>query len=118
MYEEGHNPDSDGAKKYVEVTDETEEAQGGDFGNGYEEGEYAHNPQYYLYCDPDSGKVSKSCWINAKPPGKDESEDDRSLIVDSLSTLIADEAVKNDTLLRAVVSSFYAGIVCSVERSS
>lgn len=36
-------------------------------------------------------------------------EDNRSLIVDSLSTLIADEAVKNDTLLRAVVSSFYAG---------
>ncbi len=78
VYEEGHNPDSDGVKKYVEVTDETEEAQGGDFGNGYEEGEYAHNPQYYLYCDPGSGKVSKSCWINAKPPGKDESEDDRS----------------------------------------
>ena len=40
---------------------------------------------------------------------QDVTEDNRSLIVDSLSTLIADEAVKNDTLLRAVVSSFYAG---------
>lgn len=78
VYEEGHNPDGDGERRYVEVTDETEEAWKGDFGNGYQENDYAHNPQYYLYCDPGSGKVSKSCWINAKPPGKDESEDDRS----------------------------------------
>lgn len=40
---------------------------------------------------------------------QDVSESDRLLMVDSLSTLIADEAVKNDTLLRAVVSPFYAG---------
>ena len=43
------------------------------------------------------------------PMKPEMTEDNRSLIVDSLSTLIADEAVKNDTLLRAVVSSFYAG---------
>lgn len=65
--------------RYVEVTDETEDAWGGWVGeNGYAENYYAHNPQNYIYCDPDSGAASKSCWITAKPPEKDEGEDDRS----------------------------------------
>lgn len=36
-------------------------------------------------------------------------ENDRALIVDSISTLIAQEAVANDTLLRAEITPFYGG---------
>lgn len=69
-----------GEKKYVEVTDETADAQSGDIHNDgtYAENDYAHNPQNYLFCDYGSGKVVKGAWITAKPPGKDEDEDDRS----------------------------------------
>ena len=44
---------------------------------------------------------------------QDVTEDNRSLIVDSLSTLIADEAVKNDTLLQLFRLSMPAmNIIC------
>ena len=36
-------------------------------------------------------------------------ENDRALIVDSISTLLAQEAVANDTLLRAEITPFYGG---------
>lgn len=39
----------------------------------------------------------------------DADEADRSMIVDSLSTLISQEAVQNDSLLRAEVAAYYAG---------
>lgn len=45
--------------------------------------------------------------MEALPAGINERE--RSLIIDSLSTLIAQEAIKNDTLLRAEIAPFYAG---------
>jgi hypothetical protein len=74
-----YEDDRDEKVRYVKVTDETEDAWGGWVGeNDYAENYYAHNPQNYIYCDPDSGAASKSCWITAKPPGKDEGEDDRS----------------------------------------
>ena len=38
-------------------------------------------------------------------------ENDRALIVDSISTLLAQEAVANDTLLRAEITPFYGGNV-------
>lgn len=43
----------------------------------------------------------------ALPP--DVKEEQRNLIVDSLSTLLTQEAMAKDTLLRAEVSSYYAG---------
>ncbi len=45
--------------------------------------------------------------LEAIPAGTKERE--RSLIVDSISTLIAEEAIQNDTLLRAEITPFYAG---------
>lgn len=39
----------------------------------------------------------------------DADEADRSMIVDSLATLISQEAVQNDSLLRAEVAAYYAG---------
>lgn len=45
--------------------------------------------------------------LQAIPTGTEERE--RSLIVDSISALITQEALANDTLLRAEVTPFYAG---------
>ncbi len=69
-----------GETQYVKVTDETDEAQSGDIHHDgtYAENFYAHNPQNYLFCDWNSGKVVKNSWITTTPPGKDEDEDARS----------------------------------------
>lgn len=45
--------------------------------------------------------------LKALPAGIEEGE--RELIVDSISTLITQEAIANDTLLRAEITPFYAG---------
>jgi len=45
--------------------------------------------------------------LKALPAGVEEGE--RELIVDSISTLITQEAIANDTLLRAEITPFYAG---------
>lgn len=77
-------------KQYIQVDEDTPEAQSGDLnGDGsYSEGFYAHNPQYYIYCETGSGRVVKGAWIDAKPPGKGEDEDTRSFYLDGKGHLV------------------------------
>lgn len=76
--------------QYIGVDEETEEAQSGDLnGDGsYAERMFAHNPQYYLYCDASSGEVVKEAWVDAIPPGKGEGEDARSFYLDKNGHLV------------------------------
>ncbi len=76
---------------YVSVDEDTQEAKSGDLhGDGtYAEGVFAHNPQYYLYCDLESGSVVKSAWIDALPPGKGEEEDSRFYYFDRKGHLVS-----------------------------
>lgn len=75
---------------YIPVDAETAEALSGDLhGDGsYAEGVFAHNPQYYLFCDTESGSVIKSAWVDAVPPGK-EDEDTRSYYFDRKGHLVS-----------------------------
>lgn len=75
---------------YIPVDEETAEAQSGDLhGDGsYAEGVFAHNPQYYLFCDMGSGSVVKSSWVDAVLPGKDD-DDTRSFYFDRKGYLVS-----------------------------
>lgn len=75
---------------YVQVDKDTPEAQSGDLnGDGsYTERFFAHNPQYYMYCEEASGHLVKNTWIDALPPGKDEEEDKRSFYLDGNGHLV------------------------------
>ncbi|MBT9775255.1 hypothetical protein GPL15_01870 [Clostridium sp. MCC353] len=76
---------------YVAVDEDTEEAQSGDLnGDGsYAERLFAHNPQYYLYCENGSGMVVKDAWVDAIPPGKGAEEDVRSFYMDKRGHLVS-----------------------------
>lgn len=79
-----------GSLRYVGVDEETAEAQSGDLnGDGsYAERLFAHNPQYYMYCDTGSGEVVKEAWVDALPPGKGDWEDMRTFYLDQNGRLV------------------------------
>ncbi len=87
---EGSEKNGLAVKTYVAVDEDTAEAQSGDLnGDGsYSERFFAHNPQYYLYCENDSGRVVKNAWVDALPPGKGEGEDVRSFYLDKNGRLV------------------------------